>query len=328
MINSTQSPQGTQPNQTRPAFAPSYNAVQINLDTPTLNAPPAGYYYDYPQAEGQPYYPPAQPMPQQPTAPAVPTPVPEAPVNNAPTEQPALTEDNTAQVLANLSDPDYDKQFAQLKEIGDLSRTDEAKVIPYIKKDIMNKILDIISVDSSNLEAPTERQLQLRQLVAQNDAVIEQAKEQGIDLNTVQLPNQISPEDDALARTLTAQDKAEQNKVYALYALSGLQKGFVDITERNKNAVPALTDVPGIAQMVEEIKNNPNAAVRIAALDSLHYLVRPEYANDIATVYQIAQSDEDPSVANSAALLLNDLAVSQQAAQPQEQQAQPQPAQA
>lgn len=39
---------------------PSYNAVQINLHNPTANtAPPV--IYDYPQADGQIYYPPAQP---------------------------------------------------------------------------------------------------------------------------------------------------------------------------------------------------------------------------------------------------------------------------
>ena len=83
MINSPQqTPQPqvqTQPQQ-RPTFAPSYNAVQINLDTPTLNAPQAGYYYDYPTAQTQPYYPPVNTTPnqtpaQQPSAPAVPEPV-------------------------------------------------------------------------------------------------------------------------------------------------------------------------------------------------------------------------------------------------------------
>ena len=90
-INAPQTPQGTQVQQMRPAYSPSYNAVQINVPNPTVNAPQApGYYYDYPQADGQPYYPPVQqpqPQPKQPEAPAdvkVPAPQVEQPEGEKP----------------------------------------------------------------------------------------------------------------------------------------------------------------------------------------------------------------------------------------------------
>ena len=38
-------------------YLPSYNAVQINMDTPTANVPTPNVIYDYPKAEGQLYYP-------------------------------------------------------------------------------------------------------------------------------------------------------------------------------------------------------------------------------------------------------------------------------
>ena len=125
----------TQPK--KPVYAPSYNAVQINLDTPTLNAPRAGYYYDYPQAQSQPYY---QPIPQQtpaqqPQAPAQqPVNVPDPVVEQAPTQtqgaapaapaqpqQPATPTApvvDTAAVVANLADADFDKQAMQMEEIA------------------------------------------------------------------------------------------------------------------------------------------------------------------------------------------------------------------
>lgn len=37
---------------------PSYNAVQINMNKPTVNAPQPNVIYDYPKADGQIYYPP------------------------------------------------------------------------------------------------------------------------------------------------------------------------------------------------------------------------------------------------------------------------------
>ena len=39
MINSPQSAPATQVNKQRPVYSPSYNAVQINMATPTVNAP-------------------------------------------------------------------------------------------------------------------------------------------------------------------------------------------------------------------------------------------------------------------------------------------------
>lgn len=44
-------------------YGPSYNAVQINMKTPTVNAPRPAMIYDYPQASGQIYYPPIQSKP-------------------------------------------------------------------------------------------------------------------------------------------------------------------------------------------------------------------------------------------------------------------------
>ncbi|MCR5265289.1 MAG: hypothetical protein K6E29_01680 [Cyanobacteria bacterium RUI128] len=45
------------------SYAPSYNAVQINLDQPTANIAQQPVIYDYPQADGQIYYP---PLPKKP----------------------------------------------------------------------------------------------------------------------------------------------------------------------------------------------------------------------------------------------------------------------
>ena len=70
-------PQAVQQQNRRPAYAPSYNAVQINLDTPTLNAPPAMPYY--PPVNMEQYQPPVQNTPAQ-----------QAPVATVPTMQPQM----------------------------------------------------------------------------------------------------------------------------------------------------------------------------------------------------------------------------------------------
>ncbi|MCD8377387.1 MAG: HEAT repeat domain-containing protein [Candidatus Gastranaerophilales bacterium] len=338
MIQSPQNyaaPQQNNPQQVtrpkRPAFAPSYNAVQINLDTPTLNAPQAGYYYDYPQADSQPYYPPipAQPAPQALPQPAPnqqpanvpppmaeqPTPAPATaapqPADNAPA--PAAVDTNA--VVANLANPDFDVQAMQMEEIARKGLEKEADAVPYVQEDVFNKLIDIMDVDSSKLAGPTEQQLQLRDKIAENDLTLYNAQLQGKDLNSVKLPHQLTPEEEALATTITPLEQAERNKEYALFTTAILQKTYGDEIEKRSGNVVPLTDLPAAAMVINELKTNPNPAVRTAAIDSLRYIQRPEYKQDLSTIYSIAQSDADEGVAAAAADALNSLNSPEQTAQ-------------
>lgn len=322
----------TQPK--KPVYAPSYNAVQINLDTPTLNAPQPSYYYDYPQAQTQPYYPPVQPqqVPAQPQAPVQQTPaqqpvnvpppvVEQAPVQQAPAQAPvapvapATTQPqapatpvvDTAAVVANLSNPDFDKQALQMEEIAQKGLTNQADAVPYVQEDILNKLIDIINVDSSKLDGPTERQLQLREKVAQNDATIYAAVQQGKDPKTVELPNKLTAEEEVLANTITPIEQAERNKEYALFTTAILQKTYGDEIEKRTGKVVPLTDLPCAAAVVNELKSNQNPTIRTAAIDALRFIQRPEYKDDLAKIYTIAQSDADEGVAAAATSALNSL---------------------
>lgn len=322
MIQNTPNYPAQQPNangqqiQRRPAFTPSYNAVQINLDTPTLNAPQPSYYYDYPQAQGQPYYPPMQPVQQPPVN--VPAPQPEqpqqAPTQAAPSAPPTPPDGpngpngpDLTKVLANLSDADFDKQALQMKEIAEKGLNNEADAIPYVQEDVINKLFDIINVDSTKLPGPTEQQLQLREKVAQNDMALFNAQQAGKDPKSVDLPNKLTPEEEELANTITPLEKAERNKEYALYTIATLQKTYGDEIEKRTGTVAPLTDLPGVAVVVDELKENQNPAIRTAAIDALRHIQRPEYKNDLGQIYTIAQSDADDGVVAAATDALQSL---------------------
>lgn len=312
-INAPQTPQGTQVQQMRPAYSPSYNAVQINVPNPTVNAPQApGYYYDYPQSNGPIYYPPVQPQqpqPQQPQA-QVPPPQVEQPATK-PTEQaPAQTDANAVameKVLANLSSSDFDVQADQMDEIAKKGMTNEADAVPYVQEDVFNKLIDIVDKDTSGLAKPTDEQLALRAKVAENDAVLAQAEQQGKDPKSVKLPHQLTPEQEKFATTITPWEQAERNKEYALFTMAILQKTYGDEIEKRSGNVVPLTDLPGAAQVVNELKSNDNPAIRTAAIDSLRYIQRPEYKDDLSKIYSIAQSDADDTVAIAAADALKSL---------------------
>lgn len=343
-----QSPQNYQAPQTaapahKPVYSPSYNAVQINLDTPTLNAPQQGYYYDYPKADGQPYYPPVAVNPQP--APVAPNPAPvnvpqpevEQPKGETPAvpaqEQPAVAPTpeqpkeapktdagvDTAAVVANLADPDYDKQALQMEEIAKKGLTNEADAVPYVQEEVFNKLIDIMNVDSSKLDGPTEHQLQLRDKVAENDAALVKAEQEGKDPKSITLPNQLTPEDEALANTITPLEQAERNKEYALFTTAILQKTYGDEIEKRTGNVVPLTDLPAAAMVVNELKTNQNPAIRTAAIDALRYVQRPEYKEDLGKIYTIAQSDADEGVAAAATDAVNSLN------QPEQAQAAPAP---
>lgn len=311
-INTPQNQPVVQTQGQRPAFAPSYNAVQINLDTPTLNAPQMNpYYYDYPTADGQPYYPPVQqpqPQPKQPEAPAdVKVPAPQVEQPEGEKAAPANNSVNLEQVVANLGSADMDKQSLQMEEIAQKGLNNEADVVPYVHEDVFNKLIDIVCVDSSNLAKPTERQYELRAKVAENDNAKAKAEQEGKDPSTVALPNQISAEDEAFARSITPFEQAERNKEYALYTMAILQKTFGDEIEKRSGNVTPLTDLPGAAQVVSELKTNENPAIRTAAVDALRFVQRPEYKDDLNTIYSIAQTDQDETVVAAATDAMNSL---------------------
>lgn len=317
-INVPQNAPATQVNNRRPAFAPSYNAVQINLDTPTLNAP-APYYYDYPQAEGQPYYPPMQPAPQPAPAPA---PAPQAPQDTnvpkpqveqpKPADPPAETKpaDNAVdmdKVIANLSSKDFDQQALQMDEIAKKGLANEADAVPYVQEDVFNKLSDIVNFDSTGLEGPTPEQIETRAKAAENAMALIQAQKEGKDPASVKLPHQLSEEAVAAAEKITPFEQAERNKEYALFTMAILQKTYGDEIEKRSGNVVPLTDLPGAAQVVNELKGNENPAIRTAAIDSLRYIQRPEYKDDLSKIYSIAQTDADDGVATAATDALNSL---------------------
>lgn len=324
-------PQATQ-QMRRPSFAPSYNAVQINLDTPTLNAPPAMPYY--PPVNMEPYQPqqPVQQVPQQqapaqqvpvqnsPQAPQaqVPQPVldgqtPQAPVNQAqpqvdikqPDEKgPAALAD---EAFKGLSSADFDTQALAMEEIAKKGLNNQADVIPYVQENIFDKLIDIMNVDSSQLAGPTQEQVELRNKVAANDQAREDAKAAGQDPEKVKLPYDLTQQQIDEANKLSPFEQAERNKEYAMFTTAILQKTYADEVEKQSGSVVPITELPGSKAIVTILKTSDSADMAVSAIDALRYVQRPEYKDDLTTVYTIAQTDARPEVAEAATQALASL---------------------
>lgn len=313
-----------------------YNAVNLQISNPSVNVPasapcqpPAApitspIYGSVPQASiyevpKQSAYPPAapsaQPMPSVPqpviitpvvTPPAAaPTPAPVVTVAPAPAAKPApavaapqavevkAPEAAKPQVdvnafIAKLTNADYEQQANAMESIADLAQNNPKQAAALLDVKVIDTLLGIMQTDSSKLTGPTPSQLQIREKIMTGKPVTE--------AETVE------------ANKITPMEQSERNKQYAIYTVAILQKLYGSEIEKMNNSIVPITELPGAAGIVEQVKNNPNPMVRASGIDALSYIQRPEYKQDLSTLFTVAKSDKDVNVQQAATKALEKLA--------------------
>ena len=200
-------------------------------------------------------------------------------------------------ILDNLNSKNYDIQAQQMEEITRVAMTSPEKAVECITTEVFDKLIDITLADTSSLEAPTKEQITLRRKIIINELIKEDAKKQNKKIDEADLPYTISKEDIQMASKLSPLEQAERNKEYSLYTIAVLAKLYIDQTEKNTGNVVPLTDLPGVSVIVDTIRNNANPSIKIAAIDSLRYLKRKEYNNELNSIFEIASMDKNQQVA-------------------------------
>lgn len=211
------------------------------------------------------------------------------------------------QVVSNLASPDYDVQAQQMEDIARISMEDAQKAVPYIVTDIFNSLIEIVKKDTSNLTAPSEEQIDIRKKIIINELVREQAQAEGQDVSKIEVPYKLSEKDMETAMRLTSLEQAERNKEYGLYTMAILAKVYTDEVEKHTGNVVPLTDLPGASEIVDSLRYSQNAGVKIAALDALRYIKRPEYKDELSSLFTIVAQDSNPYVARNAMMALESL---------------------
>lgn len=309
----------------QPMYQPQYapvNAPIYNYPQAPIYGPVPQYPVEQPVAQAPVYYP-GQPLPQpiqcqqpvvypqQPTAvtqqnvnypapaqPAQPVAVPA----QAPAEVPAPQVSKAPEVvppapvepsldlngfISRLTNPDFEGQAAAMEDIADVVNKQPEKASELVDKQVFKALNDIISFDSSKVEGPSQKQIEIRQKLVQGE--------------------QVSEEDKALAETYSPKEMAERNKSYALFSIALLDKVYADeIKKLSDNSVP-LTDLPSAVNVVNQLKDNPNPMVRESAIEALSYIQGPEYKKDLTTLFTVAKNDQDASVASAAQAALDKL---------------------
>ena len=206
-------------------------------------------------------------------------------------------------IISNLRSDDFDVQAQQMEEIARISLDNQENAVPYIVRDVFSNLIDISKKDTTNLAAPTEEQVNARKKLIANFIAIENSKAQTP--SELKIPYQLTEQEFALANELSPMEMAERNKEYALYTISILTKVYVDEVQKQTGNIVPFTDLPGSAAIVDALRYSPNAGVKIAAIDALRHIQRPEYNNELSTLYSLAKVDPNPQVAMAADLALN-----------------------
>lgn len=295
------------------AAQPSYNAVKIDVHNPQVNTPgatptqvpsyvtapvynvPSASVYEMPQ---QSVYGPQQNFNQPPVAqqPSVPQPVvvnpqtapaPTQPVEVKAPEAAAPQMDLNA-FLGKLTSENFDEQANAMESIAEIAQNTPQKATELLDTRIVDTLLGIMQKDTSKLQGPTQKQLEIREKIMKNETVTDAEK--------------------AEAETITPMEKAETNKQYAMYTTAILQNLYISEIQKMNNTVVPLTELPGAAGIVEQVKSNPNPIVRASGIDALSYVQRPEYKQDLTTIFNIAKNDQDKTVQDAASKALEKLA--------------------
>lgn len=174
-------------------------------------------------------------------------------------------------VISNLTNEDFNVQAQQMEEIVRVSLENEQNAIPYIVRDVFSSLIDITKKDTS------------------------------------ELPYSVKDKDSASVGSVSPMEQAEKNKEYALVTMAILAKVYTDEIEKQTGNIVPMTDIPGAAAIVDSLRYSTNSGVKIASIDALRHIYKPEYKEEMSTLFTLAQADTNPDVAEVATIALNNI---------------------
>ena len=317
-----------------------YNAVKIDIDNPRINNGETQKVYDYPVAEGIVTYDmlsinPVD-LPKEIEKEAVKVPAPnyttteaekaagdEVSENSLPQDEKKTLDSVTklsfkaaenevkkpeiipseeilpkvdiSLVTENLTSQNKDVQAQQIEEIVRLAIMEPEKAKEYLVSDVFSSLIKITEEDATQLAAPTKEQIEARQKLIANIMAVEKDK------NAVNnLPFPMSEEEVAFATNLSPMELTERNKEYAITALGTLAELFIEDYKAKEGKIVPITDAPGVSAIVNALRKDPDPGVKLAAIDALRHIQRPEYKEELSALFALAQTDSNPHVSRTA----------------------------
>ena len=216
--------------------------------------------------------------------------------------EPILPSVDIALVMENLASADKDIQAQQMEEIVRLAIMEPEKAKDYLVSDVFTGLINISQEDATKLPPPSKQQIEARQKLIANIMAVEKDKSA---VNN--LPYKISDDEIALATTLSPMELTERNKEYAVTVLGALAELFIEDFQAKEGRVVPITDAPGVSAIVNALRRDPDSGVKLAAIDALRHIQRPEYKEELAALFTLAKTDPNPNVAHIAEKSLAEL---------------------
>ena len=300
------------------------NPVYAYPQTSMYTQPYMNQYQQYmPQPYALPMTPQAKPPQQQMPAPVIEqqqAPVEQAPAQQAPVQPQAPAVDTASTqtqnpqnqvdvnaLVAGLQNPDTKVQEDSITKIANLSQGEPAMQNAVLSEPVMRGLADIIKQDTSGLQGPSEAQIAA--------------------INKAASGQQLTPEEQALTEQLAPKTAADKNRVISMFTLAMLQKNQRDeidrynATQDAQNQVPQLpvNDVIGYNEIENAARNEQEKEVKLAAIQALSYVARPEDKQALEPVFQAALQDPEPLIQSAASEALANIGSTAAPAQGQNQ---------
>lgn len=216
--------------------------------------------------------------------------------------EPILPKVDITLVCNNLANTNKDVQAQQIEEIVRTVILDSDNAKHYLVSDIFTGLINISQEDATKLAGPTQPQIEARQKLIANIIAAEKDKSA---INNP--PYKMSEEEVALATNLSPIELVERNKEYAITALGALAELFIKDFEAKEGKVVPITDAPGVSAIVNALKKDPDSGIKLAAIDALRHIKRPEYKEELSALFTLAQADPNPYVSRAATKSLAEL---------------------
>lgn len=257
-------------------------------------------YQQYmPQAPMMPQY---QPVPQ--TSPVAPQPMPQSAIEPQQTEQaqPPMPEVqqgeqapvvNTDALIADLKSTDFNTQAEAITSVANFTQATPDIALQVATDPVKQSLVDIINSDTSALQDVTPEQ-----------KALDEKQKRG---------EKLTPEEQAQLDQLSPKLAANKNKIFALFTLAMVQKLSRDNDEQysqfraeqgNQAAAPkALKDFLGYNEIVGLIQkkldkesSEYDKELKIAAIQALQYMAKPEEKAEVEQILQTSLNDEDVTI--------------------------------
>ncbi len=245
-----------------------------------------------------------QPQPAPAPAPAEQPQVQEAqpqPVEVQPAQQPSGID--VAALVSGLQSTDSATQEKAITEIANYSQGEPAQAQQVLNEQIMTNLAGIVNSDITQLQGPTPEQTAIFEKAARGE--------------------QLTPEETQLAQQLSPQTAAAKNKIISMFTLAMLQKNQRDeldayMASQGANNIKPLQmqDLIGFNEIQNAVQNDSNPEIRLAGIQAISYVARPEDAQTVQGILQNSLNDPEPLIQQAAQETLSKLGAVQQQAAP------------